>query len=169
MSRISYDDGDGCIPYGLWTRSIKNAIDGRRGQAALRLLVEGLDAMPEKRLIKDSLCRRGEVCTVGALIVQARVNKGEERAAVLSDLGWRGGYTDAFETAEEARKHVNIARIFAWRLVELNDEDTAGMTPEKRWQYVRDWATRRLRGETPAGAGAGAGAGGEGEGEGGGA
>lgn len=147
MSRVEYNDFyDGAYTYEMQCRTLMNATSGRRGQAAVRLLVDALDALPVHRLIADYVQRGGEVCAVGALVVQARVNAGLERTVALASLPAGDNVLD-WEVAALATEYVNIAHTLAWRMVEINDEDTAGMTPEERWQYVRDWAVSQLHEE----------------------
>ena len=68
MSRSGYSDD--CDGWALirWRGAVNSAINGKRGQQALREIVAALDALPERRLVSDSLVNHdGEFCTLGAL------------------------------------------------------------------------------------------------------
>lgn len=70
MSRSGYtdDDGDDPLAMGRWRAAVRSAINGKRGQAALRETLAALDAMPQKALIGESLVTpTGEFCTLGVL------------------------------------------------------------------------------------------------------
>lgn len=71
MSRSGYSDDfgdDDPLALGRWRAAVKSAINGKRGQAALRETLAALDAMPEKALIGESLVTAdGEFCTLGVL------------------------------------------------------------------------------------------------------
>jgi len=71
----------------LWWSNIKRALNGKRGQRALRDLEEALVALPEKRLVRGHIATLdGSVCAVGALILHKRVTAGEAREAVLAEF-----------------------------------------------------------------------------------
>lgn len=56
MSRAGYcDDLDDPLEHGRWRAQVRSATRGKRGQKLLRDLLDALDAMPEKRLVKDVL------------------------------------------------------------------------------------------------------------------
>lgn len=68
MSRSGYVDD--CDDWALirWRGAVNSAIKGKRGQQALREIVAALDALPERRLVSESLVdSSGEFCTLGAL------------------------------------------------------------------------------------------------------
>lgn len=51
-----------------WRGAVASAIRGKRGQEFLRQLLAALDALPNKRLIRDELVTKdGEVCAIGIL------------------------------------------------------------------------------------------------------
>ena len=156
MSRVVYNEDDPIIPYDFQERTVQNAIEGKRGQAALRLLIRALDAMPQKRIIDGWLTKDGDVCTVGAMVMQRRIEAGDSREKAL---GYLMGYQDELNREESwdwadiatlASKQLNIARYMAFELVEITDEWTIRMSPERRWQFVRDWAVRNLKDEVMA-------------------
>lgn len=69
MSRSGYsDDYDDEGALGLWRGAVARAINGKRGQAALRELAAAMDAMPNKVLAAESLVTEdGQFCTLGVL------------------------------------------------------------------------------------------------------
>lgn len=71
MSRSGYTDDYGDedpLAMGRWRAAVNSAINGKRGQAALRETLAALDAMPAKALVGESLVTAdGEYCTLGAL------------------------------------------------------------------------------------------------------
>lgn len=71
MSRSGYTDDygdDDPLAMGRWRAAVNSALNGKRGQAALREVLAALDAMPEKALIGESLVTAdGDYCTLGVL------------------------------------------------------------------------------------------------------
>lgn len=157
MSRSGYtDDGENVA---MWRGRVASATRGKRGQAFFRALLEALDAMPEKCLITDALeTPTGEVCAIGAL--------GKARGIDMSDI-------DPDEASEVAPLF-DIAECLAQEVVYMNDEykqctyvelpgppryfrqhDYArhDITPEERWQYMRDWVSKQIRGSQQHGVG----------------
>lgn len=88
MTRFSSDDYEEMFPGQgeLWHANLRRAIAGRKGQRDLRTLERALLELPEKRLIHGRLAKQNEVCAVGALVLQKRVDKGEDRDTVLAEL-----------------------------------------------------------------------------------
>jgi hypothetical protein len=138
MSRSGYSDD--CENIAMWRGMVASATRGKRGQALLRALLEALDAMPEKRLIPHELESDGEVCALGAL--------GRARGMDISKLDP--------EEPEEVAAAFNIAPCLAQEIVYMNDEYRArrydpkivgyvDMTPEERWQQMRDWVAKQIR------------------------
>lgn len=145
MSRSGYsDDNEGVA---LWRGMVASATRGKRGQAFFVALLEALDAMPDKRLIKDELkAADGEVCAIGAL--------GKARGVDMSNV-------DPCEPSEVAPLF-NIAECLAQEVVYMNDEYGGSVEipgpvkqyygrlyrPEnerERWQRMRDWAASQIR------------------------
>src|SRR4051812_16800179 len=107
MSRSGYhDDCDDQWAAIRYQGALKSALRGKRGQSFLRALIEALDAMPEKRLIRDALHANGEVCALGAL--------GLKRGVDMSDLDPRD--------AESVAATFDIAEPLARDVVYYNDE-----------------------------------------------
>jgi len=70
MSRSGYtdDNSDDPLAHGRWRQAVKRALQGKRGQALLRELVDTMDAMGDKRLFPGSFATpAGEFCALGVL------------------------------------------------------------------------------------------------------
>ena len=129
MSRSGYADEDSeDYPVVFWRQAVQRAIDGKRGQAFLREMIEALDAMPEKRLISGYLEYNGNVCALGAVC----------RKRGLNLKGW-----EAFEAPNLARSF-NIANALVREIMYMNDEAFWNVTPEQRWEKMRAWAVENL-------------------------
>lgn len=126
MSRSGYVDayGDDDLAMGRWMGVVASAARGQRGQSFLRDLIEALDAMPVKRLIKEDLRKDGEVCALGAL--------GAKKGLDLESLDP--------EDYDVVAKSFNIAAPLVQETVFMNDEFYYDSTPEKRWEHIRKWA-----------------------------
>lgn len=128
MSRSGYSED--CDYLDLYRNSVDRAIAGKRGQKFLKELIEAFDAMPEKRLIRDSLVEEnGEVCAIGAL--------GLKRCVDMSKL-------DA-EDPEQVGKAFGIATAMAQEIVYENDERCESQTPEQRFDRMYKWAKSNLK------------------------
>ena len=164
MSRSGYtDDNEDPLAHGRWRQAVKRSLEGKRGQALLRELVEALDAMPDKRLYPGSFATpEGEFCTLGVL--------GAKRGTKMDDLG------DDYEcdTATVGQRF-GIAPAMAAEIMYINDEyavdewkwvdvEICGPLregwrdkrvrsvrvrndnhPVERWQRMRAWAVANLK------------------------
>lgn len=146
MSRSGYVDD--CENLAMWRGQVASATRGKRGQAFFRDLIEALDAMPEKRLIRsphititdewgerpvDSLgSRDGNVCVLGALAKHRNLPVLEIDAGDCHKLG------DTFD----------IAHQLAAESMFMNDEYFDTSSPETRWLKMREWAVKQLTKET---------------------
>ena len=121
MSRSGYtDDFDDPLAHGRWRQAVRRSIEGKRGQALLRELVEALDAMPDKRLYQGSFATAdGEFCTLGVL--------GAKRGTKMEDLGDE----DECDTYTVGQRF-GIAPAMAAEIMYLNDEFAVSM-----WKYVK--------------------------------
>lgn len=148
MSRSGYSSD--CENVAMWRGMVASATRGKRGQKFFRDLLAALDAMSEKRLIRDALEDDGEVCAIGAL--------GRARAIDMSDLDP--------ECPEQVAPLFNVAQCLAQEVVYMNDEwfhyhhichegryKRMEYTPEERWQKMRAWVVSQIR-VTPEEAGA---------------
>ena len=123
MSRSGYnEDCDSNYIY-LYRGMVERAIKGKRSQSFLRELAKVLDAMPEKRLIRDHLITEtGEVCAIGAYCKA----KGIDTQNV--DI----------EDADAVGALVDIPRSVAAEIEYENDEHRGPETPKDRWKRMRE-------------------------------
>lgn len=132
MSRSGYSDD--CENLGLWRQAVNRAITGKRGQAFLTELLAALDAMPDKRLITESLESEGCFCTLGVI--------GNARGMDMSDID--------YEDAEEVGKVFGISQAMAAEIEFMNDEMGFSYelrrqeTEEERWTRMREWVAKSL-------------------------
>lgn len=157
MTRISYSEEEPWQgAFELFRANTDRQLAGRKGQATLRELEGALLALPEKRLIGGAIACGNEVCAVGALLVQRRVDKGESRDEALAryqpaepedvdewgDYDTYDGYEDPTETIAAAE---GVPKLVAWRLAELNDMLLQDCKPEERYERVLDWVRSHLK------------------------
>ena len=136
----------------FWWANARRALNGRKGQQALRDLREALLALPQPRLIEGRLANdQGEVCAVGALVVHKRVAKGEKREDVLKELDrmideddW---HNDPAEITAACGTAVGLTFVLAWQLASVNDETLYGLDPEARHAAVLTWIAANLHDE----------------------
>ncbi len=131
MSRSGYTDGYDMDHWQLirWRGAVASATKGARGQRLFKELLEALDAMPEKRLIRDSLnCEEG-VCVLGALALKKGID-----VSVIDP-----------EDSETVAKTFDVATALAQEIVFLNDECGNRESPEQRWTRMRTWVTHQIK------------------------
>jgi hypothetical protein len=127
-----YSDYDTRYPLALYRGTVARAINGKRGQAFFRDLLDALDAMPVKRLIANDLIQEdGAVCAIGALGAQRGVDM---KAIDPNDL-------------DAVAAQFNIAHQLAQEVVFMNDEmwTLAPETPEQRWVRMREWVASMVK------------------------
>jgi hypothetical protein len=135
MSRSGYvDDWDGS-EWDLirWRGAVASAIRGKRGQALLRELRAALDAMADKRLIREELIdAEGGVCALGCLGVKRGIPNLESIDA-----------TDYFALANTFGVSPKLIQEIEWE----NDEaPSGGNDPDaKRWEWMRKWVERHIQ------------------------
>lgn len=130
MSRSGYNDDCGGWDLIRWRGAVNSALKGKRGQAFLAELRDALDAMPDKRLIADSLQAEGEFCTIGVL----GAKRGVDMAALDPDD--REAVGEAF----------GISPAMASEIVFMNDEGSwQTETPEQRWVRMRKWVDSNIQ------------------------
>jgi hypothetical protein len=130
MTRSGYsDDDDDQWQFIMWRGRVASSIRGKRGQAMLQDLLAALDAMPNKRLIRDALIADGEVCAIGSL--------GLSRGIPMECLDVENPHqiADAFGVAAP------LVQEIEW----MNDEAWGGETPEGRWHRMRAWVTEQIK------------------------
>jgi hypothetical protein len=108
MSRSGYSYECDCWAMIRWRGAVKQAVNGARGQAMLRELVQALDALPEKRLATGSLVTaEGDYCTLGAL--------GRARGMDMEPIDP--------EDREAVAKAFGVAEALAAEIMYLNDKE----------------------------------------------
>jgi hypothetical protein len=158
MSRSGYYyDCDDPLVMGRWRAAVRSAMNGKRGQKFLRELLEALDAMPDKRLIREQLRIDGDQRPYGDpdLIVGADELVSPQGHAVpvgavcaLGAVGVRRGMDlakiDPDDTETVAAKF-GIADAMTREIVYWNDEGGHYReTPEYRWKRMRAWVESKL-------------------------
>lgn len=129
MGRAGYtDDCDDQWALIRWRGAVKSAIRGKRGQAFLKETLAALDALPEKRLITDTIEDEGSYCTLGA-VARARG----------SDLN--GDLYDA----EAMAGMLGVPHALAAEIVYENDEWFQYETPEQRFERMRKWVAAQIK------------------------
>ncbi len=132
MSRSGYDDyADDPLEIGRWRAQVASTIRGKRGQAFLKELLQALDDMPEKKLIRESLIDdSGCVCTLKAI--------GLKRGLKLDEIDP--------DDPETVASRFHITYQLAAEIAYLNDEGAwNGETPEQRWERMRGWVARKIK------------------------
>lgn len=132
MSRSGYcDDCDDQWAMIRWRGMIASASRGKRGQEFFKDMLVALDALPEKRLIKDELVTAdGNVCALGAL--------GKARSVDMTDIDP--------ENSDRVAVTFNIAEPLAREVVYMNDEYGPWKeTPEDRFTRIRGWVARQIK------------------------
>lgn len=140
MSRSGYTDDYDEQRGNLWRGAVEQAINGRRGQAFLKEMLAALDALPEKRLIKNEFELKGavrhDVCALGAVT--------KARGTDVSDIDPE----DEYECAWLIAKRLGVARALAAEIMFENDEGIAywrDETPEQRFERMRCWVASQIR------------------------
>ena len=140
MSRSGYtDDSNDPLAYGRWRQAVKRSLEGKRGQAFLRELIEVLDEMEDKRLFPGSFATAdGEFCALGVL--------GAKRGTKMDDLV---DDEDGCDTRTVGQRF-GIAPAMAAEIMFMNDEYVHSVRaynenhPSERWQKMRKWAEKQL-------------------------
>jgi len=131
MNRANYNDD--CEMWSLirWRGQVASAIRGKRGQLFLLEMVAALDAMPEKKLIREDIVDDcGSVCALGAVAKFRRLELEKLDPYAHDDLA----------------KTFGIAHQLVQEIEYENDENCWYQeTPEKRWERMRAWAVSQLR------------------------
>lgn len=149
------DEEDRPGQFALWNANCRRSLNGRAGQQALRELEAALLALPEKRLIKDSLVDDdGGVCAIACYAKYKGVDPLK---------------FDPEDESDEVGVVSGMPRLVAWKVVELNDIilDTVwdvaegpiqrgygtykggiplirDMTPEERYERILAWVREHV-------------------------
>lgn len=130
MSRSSYsDDLDDNWALIRWRGAVAAAIKGRRGQSFLREMLAALDALPAPRLIPNQLTDGDDVCALGSV--------GMARQIDMENLD-----PDDYDKLSAA---FGIPVALVREIEFVNDDPWYGLTPEQRFQRVREWVIEQLR------------------------
>ncbi len=133
MTRHGYSEDQDNWEFIRWRGRVASATRGKRGQKLLRDLLEALDAMPERRLIRGDLQHEGEVCALGAL--------GVRRGIPLAEID-----PDDYEHVSAV---FDVAEPLVREIEFENDEwASRGETPEERWVRMRAWVAGQIKEET---------------------
>lgn len=139
MSRAEYsDDGCGEWQWIMWRGAVHSALQGKRGQAFLREMVEALDEIPDKRLIVGDLVivdglltTTNGCCAIGAVALKRGVDVAGRRLNFASN--------------DELAKVFGIANAMVREIEFINDEGTwRTETDEDRWVRVRGWVEEQI-------------------------
>lgn len=134
MSRSGYVDNYDSNYYYLYRAIVERTIAGKRGQKFLIELASALDAMSEKKLIRDELVdETGQCCTIGVFCKAKQID--------VSAID--------YEDAESVGKAVGIPKSMAAEIEYENDEHGRNQTPEERWTRMRRWVADNLKAEKP--------------------
>ncbi len=142
MSRHGYQDDYDCEDYdedgnpvagsatAKWREALDQEIGSDHGQRLLREMRDGLEAIPEKRLIREELINDdGECCALGGV-------------AKLRGMDVSG--IDP-EDPQQVAKAFGISEYLAREIAFENDEWSDYMTPEARWRHMRSWCESRIK------------------------
>jgi hypothetical protein len=129
------------MKYELWHANLRRAMQSKRGRAFLRELLEALDALPQKRLIRGAMEQSGEVCALGAV--------GLKRCMDLDGLDSRDHdqIADAFGIRSMLAQEIAYWHDQGMEACLLGLTDGGGWTestPEDRFTFVRAWVVARL-------------------------
>lgn len=153
MSRSGYmEDCDDVLAAGRWRAAVNSAIRGRRGQAFLKELLAALDAMPDKRLVRESLKVDGTQCQYGdadVIVGADELCDGSGTAAPMGAVCTLGAIGESRgldmsgldpENSEAVAHVFGIADAMTREIVYWNDEGgNYRETPEERWVRMRAW------------------------------
>lgn len=163
MSRSGLSEGDDYnrLAEGRWRAAVNSAMRGRRGQAFLREALAALDAMPDKRLIREHLMfdgwqpwwSGGEEIIVGGDMLTDRNGFPMPCGSVclLGAVGQARGIDMSKldpEDMETVASTFGIADAMAREIVWQNDDGGHLVeTPEYRWRRMREWVAAQIKTE----------------------
>lgn len=152
MSREWGEGDDSYMPQALFRQAVELALNGKRGQRALRDLEAALLELPAKRLISNHLCKDGEVCALGALALYRGVRKAEmtKLEKKLWDI-YEG--VPPGEVSAWAADKIGVREALATEIQWQNDEEAwwgDPETPEQRYERVLAWVRSQIKSEAAA-------------------
>jgi hypothetical protein len=131
MSRSGYvDDRDDQWRLIMWRGAVASAIKGKRGQAFLKEMLAAMDALPERKLVRNELEEEGAVCAIGS-------------------VGKARGYRemDAWdpEDYERVAKAFGVSEALAREIMFMNDEGGRYQeADEDRFTRMRKWIVDQI-------------------------
>ncbi len=130
MSRSGYtEDHDDQWQFIRWRGVVASAMRGKRGQAFLQEMLAAMDALPERKLVREALEADGAVCAIGSV--------GKARGIDMSGID-----PDDYETV--AGKF-GITTPLAQEIMWMNDDAFWRDTPEVRFEKMRKWVDSHIR------------------------
>ncbi|GDY37734.1 hypothetical protein [Acidovorax sp. NB1] len=177
MSRSGYTDDygdDDPLAMGRWRAAVNSALNGKRGQAALREVLAALDAMPEKALIGESLVTAdGDYCTLGVLGAKrgldmttvdpedwdAVANLFGIAPAMVREIVWENDegtstheYVDVVICGPMPPRHFRPPYCEERHNRTVRIEIDPAIVAQRRWQRMRNWVASHIKqpaGDTP--------------------
>lgn len=121
-----------CVNVAMWRGRVASAMRGKRGQQLLKDTLSALDAMPEKRLTRNSLVDgSGDVCLLGAAA----------KVRAVSDIA----QIDP-EDHDVLANRFNVSPCMIQEIEFINDDDFGqNETPEKRFDRARKWLVENIK------------------------
>jgi|GEM_PF-1275436 len=115
----------------LYRANVNRSIKGKRGQFFLKQLLEALEAMPEKALLKEEVFDGKRYCPLGAIW----------KHRGLSNYIFKESFQDyKDEWGEIFAKGLNIAKCLANEIIFINDSGCfRSETPDARWNRMHKW------------------------------
>ena len=139
MSRSGYSEDLDNWDLIRWRGRVASATRGKRGQQFFRDLLEALDAMPEKRLIREELQTENGVCAIGSLGVRRGIDMSNLDPEEPEQVG------EAFGIAACLAQEVVYMNDEAERLVKGADGKWRRETPDELWTRMREWVQEQIR------------------------
>lgn len=145
MSRSGYSEDFEQWDHICWRGAVKSAIRGKRGQAFLREMLGALDAMPDKRLIKNELVEPNLIS-----VSHWGLQEGPPLVCAIGSVGQARGIDMAEIDPEDRDTVANIFGIspaMAAEIVYENDEGWGSWreSPERRFERMRAWVASQIQ------------------------
>jgi hypothetical protein len=130
MSRSGYvDDCEQNWDWIRWRGMVASTIRGKRGQAFLQEMRAAMDALPERKLVRDALEADGAVCAIGSV--------GQARGIDMSKVD-----PDDYDSIAGM---FGISTPLAQEIMWMNDDAFYRETPEMRFEKMRKWIDGHIR------------------------
>lgn len=128
MSRSGYNEDIDEWALIRWRGQVASSIRGKRGQKLISELAVALEAMPEKRLVREELkTTDGEVCALGAVGIARGITMDEIDPEDPSQVA------SAFDIAEQLAREIVYENDLYWR-----------ESPEQRHSRMLKWARSHI-------------------------